>query len=527
MANCILHTDRTPLTNSLDLDVSTIIHCSNDAERLRQPPLEDDEGRHQERCNEKGTPVPDKVQEHLLATKFFVPSSPHALISRSHLDSLLHEGLRRQLTLVSAPAGFGKTTLLAHWVHSLPQEILENHRVAWVSLDEADKSAVRFWTYVLTALNKSEPGVATSALQLLQAPRVPALEVVLTALINVLSQATHSYVLILDDYYLVDNPAVHASLNYLVEHQPPQLHLIILTRTDPPLNLPRLRARGQLLEVRNEQLRCTAEEATAFLQEIMGIELPPEALQEMIARTEGWLVGLQLLGLSLQGRSNPYDLLPLLSGTHHYILDYLTEEVLRQQPAAVQRFLLHTSILERLSAPLCDVVTEQADSQQMLECLERANLFVLPLDEQRHWYRYHALFAEALRARLEREAGEIIPALDLRASQWFAEKGLMIEAVHHALQAKAWQRAADLIESCAQTLSWRQDEVPMFLRWLEFLPPEIVRVRLRLSLFYSEILLIVGQLKAIEPWLQAAEAVLTKLSPRESIEPALPVLLGT
>jgi len=216
-----------------------------------------------------------------------------------------------------------------------------------------------------------------------------------------------------------------------------------------------------------------------------------------------------------------------LSGTHHYILDYLTEEVLRQQPAAVQRFLLHTSILERLSAPLCDVVTEQADSQQMLECLERANLFVLPLDEQRHWYRYHALFAEALRARLEREAGEIIPALDLRASQWFAEKGLMIEAVHHALQAKAWQRAADLIESCAQTLSWRQDEVPMFLRWLEFLPPEIVRARLRLSLFYSEILLIVGQLKAIEPWLQAAEAVLTKVSPRESIEPALPVLLGT
>ena len=523
MANYMLTTDKSPLTTSLDLDASTAIRRSNGVERLHQPPLRDGEGRHQERCDEKELSVPDQVQAHLLATKFFVPASSRALISRPHLDNLLHKGIQRRLTLVSAPAGFGKTTLLANWVRSLQAGILENHRVAWVSLDEADKSAMRFWTYVFTALEKSEPGTASAALQMLQVQHTPPLEEVLTTFINVLSQTSNSYVLILDDFYLVDDPVVHASLNYLVEHQPPQLHLIISTRVDPLLNLPRLRARGHLLEVRAEHLRCTAEEVTSFLKEVMGIELAPESLNEMTSRTEGWLVGLQLLGLSLQGRSDPDDLHPLLGGTHRYILDYLTEEVLRQQPAAVQRFLLHTSLLERLSAPLCDVVAEQADSQQMLEYLERANLFLIPLDEQRRWYRYNALFAEALRARLEREASEIIPALDLRASQWFAERGLMIEAVQHALQAKAWQRAADLIESCAQSLPWRQDEVPVFLRWLELLPAEAVRSRPRLSLFYAEILLTTGQLEAIEPWLQASEAVLTSVSPVESIEPALHV----
>lgn len=474
-----------------------------------------------------GMPVPEQAQEQLVATKFFVPASSHALIPRPHLDRLIHEGMQRQLILVSAPAGFGKTTSVANWVRSLSQGTPENHenyRVAWVSLDDADGSAVRFWTCVFTALDKSEPGVATAALQLMQAPNMPALEEVLTTFINGLSQVAHSYVLILDDLHLVNDLVVQTTLRYLVEHQPPQLHLMMLTRLDPPLNLPRLRARGQLFEIRTDQLRCTTEEATAFLREIMGIELAPEALLETTNRTEGWLVGLQLLGLSLQGRSDPNDLLPFLNGTHHYILDYLTEEVLRQQPTAVQQFLLRTSFLEGLTASLCDAVVEQTGSQRVLEYLERANLFLKPLDEQRRWYCYHGLFAEALRARIERENGDAVPALHLRASHWFAEKGLMVEAVHHALQAKDWRRAADLIETCTQTLSWRQDEVPMFMRWLEFLPTEIVRSRPRLSLFYTEILLIAGQLKAIEPWLQAAEAVLAKGSSVESMDPALPVL---
>ncbi len=329
--------------------------------------------------------------------------------------------------------------------------------MAWVSLDAADNSALRFWTYVLTALDTCEPGLATPALQVLQAPGVPALEEVLTTIINGLSQATHSYVLILDDFALMNDPAVHASLQFLVAHQPPQLHLIILTRTDPPL--PRLRARGQVLEIRTEQLRCTAAEAAAFLQKVMGIELPPEALQEMITRTEGWLVGLQLLGLALQAHRDSHDLFPLLSGTHRYLLDYFSEEVLGQQPAAVQRFLLRTSILEQCSASLCDVVTEQTDSQQMLEHLEQANVFVIPLDEQRRCYRYHALFAQALRARLEQEDAELIPALDLRASQWYEQQGHLGQAVQHALQAKAWQGVADL-QPCTEPHHEQQDDQP-------------------------------------------------------------------
>jgi ATP/maltotriose-dependent transcriptional regulator MalT len=405
------------------------------------------------------TEVSTGLQEHVLATKFLVPASSHALIPRPRLESLLQEGLRRPLTLVSAPAGFGKTTLLAQWVHSVRQRTLETHRVAWVSLDAADNSALRFWTYVLTALDTCEPGLATPALQVLQAPGVPALEEVLTTIINDLSQGTHSYVLILDDFDLVNDPAVHASMQFLVAHQPSQLHLIILTRTDPPLTLPRLRARGQLLEIRTEQLRCTAEEAAAFLQQVMGLELPPEALQEMIARTEGWLVGLQLLGLAVQAHRDSHDAPPLLSGTHRYLLDYFSEEVLGQQPAAVQRFLLRTSILEQCSASLCDVVTEQTDSQQMLEHLEQANVFVIPLDEQRRCYRYHALFAQALRARLEQEDAELIPALHLRASQWYEQQGHMSQAVQHVLQAKARQGVADL-QPCTEPHLQQQDDQP-------------------------------------------------------------------
>ncbi|BCL83736.1 LuxR family transcriptional regulator [Ktedonobacteria bacterium brp13] len=460
----------------------------------------------------------DQAQKHLLETKFFVPTSLHTLLARPRLTSLLDEGIRRQLTLVSAPAGFGKTSLLAHWVHSLSQRTLENQKVAWVSLDVADKSAVQFWTYVLTALERSEPGIAISALQMVQNPHIPALEEILTTFINVLSQATNQYVLILDDYYLADEQAIHTSLNYLLEHQPPQLHLILLTRIDPPLNLSRLRVRGQMLEIRTDQLRCTTEEAAAFLKEIMGIKLAPEMLHEMIARTEGWLVGLQLLGLSLQTHPSPTDLLPHLDGSQRYLLDYLTEEVLRQQPAAVQQFLLRTSLLERLNASLCDAVIEHPGSQQMLEYLERANLFVVPLGEQRCWYRYHALFADALRARLEQDEEEDLPALHLRASQWYASRELLLEAIHHALQAHAWQRAAELIEPFTEVHLWKEyeeiwgdyEEIPLMLRWLRQIPVSMVQTRPRLALYYARNLFFAGHLREIEPWVQAAEATLLK-----------------
>jgi LuxR family maltose regulon positive regulatory protein len=294
------------------------------------------------------TPSSERLPEQLLATKLLVPAPAHPLIRRSRLETLLNEGTRHPLTLVSAPAGFGKTSLLEGWVQSLPQEHLQ---VAWVSLDGGDNDAVRFWTYVLTALDRCEPGISQHALTLLRTPQAPALEYVLTTLINAVLPSTNTQVLILDDYHVISEPAIHTSLDFLIEHQPSQLRLVLLSRSDPPLKLSRLRARGRLLEVRDDDLRCSMEEAMQFLGEVMGIRLPNDLLQQVMTRTEGWLVGLQLLGLSLRGHADPTDLLDALAGTERYILDYLTEEVLGQQPASIQEFLLRTSILDPLSGP--------------------------------------------------------------------------------------------------------------------------------------------------------------------------------
>ncbi|MFL5586413.1 MAG: LuxR family transcriptional regulator, partial [Ktedonobacteraceae bacterium] len=346
---------------------------------------------------------PTLFHDQLLATKFFVPSPSHPLIPRPHLTTLLNHGLRHKLTLISAPAGFGKTTLLSAWLQPFPQENPKAPHVAWVSLDEGDNEPVLFWLYALTALDARQPGLCTPLLAYLrthQAPKPP-LRSILQALINTLASCTAQFLLVLDDYHVITEPEIHHSLTYLVEHLPPQLHLILVTRADPPLPLSLLRARGEMLEVRTNQLRCTPEEVRAFFQVVMGMQLSRDLIQEVTARTEGWLVGLQLLGLSLQVHTAPTDLLEEVSGSQHYILDYLMEEVLRRLPSPVQTFLLRTSILERLSAPLCDAVLEQTDSRKMLEFLDRANVFVVPLDGQRRWYRYHALFAEALRARLE------------------------------------------------------------------------------------------------------------------------------
>ena len=445
------------------------------------------------------------MQDQVLATKFFLPTSPHALLPRQRLQTVLDEGLRHPLMLVSAPAGFGKTTLLASWAQSLQ----EGHpAVCWVSLDEGDNDPVRFWRYVLTALDRALPGLCTPLLTYLQSQPSPPFEYLLTVLINRLAERTDQVLLVLDDYHLVNAEVIHTALTHLVEHLPPQLHLILSTRADPPLSLARLRARGQVLEVRTDQLRSTLEEAAAFLEEVMDVQLPPDALEIVNARTEGWLVGLQLFGLSLRGRADPVAVLALLSGSQHYILDYLTEEVLRQQPASIQTFLLRTSVLEQLSAPLCDAVLGQSGSQQMLEQLERANLFVSSLDEHRRWYRYHALFAEALRSQLEQADGERVPTLHLRASQWYEQQGHTSEAVQHALQAKTWQRAADLIEPAANPLIWKRSELLMLRRWIEQIPPEVVRSRPRLCFVYAWVQFFLVSPAAAEPWMKAAEIAL-------------------
>ncbi len=458
-------------------------------------------------------PVQSQFIDQLLSTKFFVPVSSHALVSRPRLSTLLDEGLRRSLTLISAPAGFGKTTLLSAWVQTLPQETT---RVAWVSLDEQDNDPVRFWMYVFTALDRSQPGMFSEFVTYMRTQHSPHLPSALMAFINRLEEQPAPFLLVLDDYHLMTEDAIHRSLTYLVEHLPQQLRIILVTRVDPPLPLSRLRARSQLLEVRAEQLRCTVDETRAFLQKVMNIVLEDAAIQLITSRTEGWLAGMQLVGLSLHGRtthSSSVDLLEEVSGKQAHILDFLTEEVLRFQPGSIQTFLLRTSILSRLSAPLCDAVLQQQGSQQVLEFLERSNLFITALDRRRHWYHYHALFAEALCSRLEQTPGEEVDALYLRASQWYAEQGDTTEAVQYAINAGDWERAADLIELVAHTLIWRQGERTTVRRWLERFPPEVVRARPQLCFARASSLFLVAPPTSVEPWLDAAIAGLTKSPP--------------
>lgn len=453
------------------------------------------------------------LHDQLVATKFFVPSSSHPLIPRPHLTTLLLQGLRRKLTLISAPAGFGKTTLLSAWAQSFSQKSPEAPLVAWVSLDESDNESVLFWTYVLTALDNQQPGLCTPHLTYLQAQSTPKpLRYVLQALINTLATKTGQFFLILDDYHVITHPDIHQSLNYLVEHLPPQLHIMLATRADPPLSLSLLRARGEILEIRTNHLRCSPTEAMDFFKVVMGIQLPGNIVQEVTARTEGWLVGLQLLGLSLQGDTASDNLLIEVSGSQRYILDYLMEEVLRRQPQSVQTFLLRTSILERFSASLCDAVLEQTGSQEVIEFLEHSNVFVVPLDGQRHWYRYHALFAEALRSQLGKIEGEAVTDLHRRASHWFARQRYLNEAILHAISARDWLQATDLIEQEYTFTLWSSEHALM-RRWLEMLPLEVMRSRPRLCLMYARTLLMVAQYTTMESWLRDAERALRTTLP--------------
>ncbi len=454
--------------------------------------------------------------DQLLATKFFIPSSSHALIPRPRLIELLDMSLECPLTLVSAPPGFGKTTLLSTWVRSLPPE---RARIAWVSLDEGDNEPALFWMYVLTALDSQQPGLCTQLVTYLQTQQAPPLHSVLQALINRLAEQSEQMLLILDDYHFVTEEAIHTSLTYLVEHLPPHLHLILATRADPPLPISLLRARGHLLEVRTDQLRCNSDEVMAFLKKTASIQLSQDKVEEVATRTEGWLAGLQLLGLSLQGHADPGNLLEEVSGSQRYIFDYLIEEVFQGQSASVQTFLLYTSILKQLSAPLCDAILEQSGSQQALEQLERANLFVVSLDTQRHWYRYHALFAEALRHRLEQTQPAFVPILHHRASQWYAKLGHLNEAICHAITAQDWQWAADLIEQVYPRI-WGNSEHAMLRRWLEKLPAEVMRSRPRLCLAYAKTLFMVSSYTTIDRWLQDAETALRGTSPALTNETA-------
>jgi LuxR family transcriptional regulator, maltose regulon positive regulatory protein len=410
------------------------------------------------------------MQSALLSTKLYVPPAQPEVVPRPRLIERLNEGLARRLTLISAPAGFGKTTLLSQWLDRCRPAI------AYVSLDEGDNDLARFLSYVVAALGKADPRVGEAAVSALRVLPPQPVEAILTALINDAAEAERDSVLVLDDYHVVESPAVHKAVGYLLDHLPPRMHLVIATRADPPLPLARLRARGQLAELRAADLGFTLGETAEFLSQMPDLELSAEDVAALGARTEGWAVGLQLAALSMKGRQDQHGFIDAFSGSQEYVADYLADEVLGRQPESVRAFRLQTSILGRLTGPLCDAVTGQCEGQETLGQMVRANLFTVSLDGERRWYRYHRLFADLLRRRLEERQPDLVPELHRRASLWHETHGFPSEAVEHALLAGDPERATRLIEDTAEgTLS--RGEVATIRRWIESLPEELVRAR--------------------------------------------------
>jgi LuxR family maltose regulon positive regulatory protein len=445
----------------------------------------------------------------LLQTKLFVPPARAERVSRPRLAERLDAGSRGKLTLVSAPAGFGKTTLVGEWVGQLDRP------VAWLSLDESDNDPTRFLTYFVAALQTVQADIGKGALSALQSPQPPPVEAVLTGLINEISAIPNRIVFVLDDYHLVNAQSIHDALAFLLRRLPPQLHLIITTREDPPLQLARLRARGQLIELRATDLCFTSSEAVEFLNRVMGLDLSPQDVAALETRTEGWIAGLQLAAVSMQGRTDTSSFIESFTGSHRHVLDYLVEEVLEQQSESVQTFLLQTSILDRLTGPLCDAVrfgeaetrTGQDTGQAILEYLDQANLFVVPLDNERRWYRYHHLFADLLRQQMRQIDPEQVPNLHNLASAWYEAKGMLVDAFYHATAAGDIERAARLIEGEKLPVHLRSVVTPI-LAWLESLPKTMLDAYPSLWVERARMLLALGQTAAVEENLQAAEASL-------------------
>ena len=436
----------------------------------------------------------------LLSTKFSIPPLRTGLVSRPHLierteTDLLQDGVfGRRLTLISAPAGYGKTTLAIDWLQRL------NLPVAWLSLDEADNDPRRFITYVIAAMRNINENIGGTATAMLQSPQPPPDELMLTSLVNEISVVTQPFILALDDYHVIHTPTIHKQLAFLLEHQPNTLHLVITTREDPLLPVSRLRARNQVLEIRQDELRFTLEEIAKFLKNVMGLDLSHDEISALERRTEGWIAGLQLAALSMRGRDDLAGFIQAFTGSSRFILDYLIEEVFEGQTPDVKDFLLKTSILERLSAHLCDAVIERSVSREMLEALEQANLFIVPLDQSREWYRYHRLFADLLRHRLRTSS---IPESELHqeASQWYEQNSYPADAIQHALAAKDWERAGSLILSNNSEFL-KRGEVLTVIRWFQALPGEILLSNPNLCFDYCWPLLLAGKFDEARPLLE-------------------------
>lgn len=443
----------------------------------------------------------------LLSTKLFVPPMPTEMLRRPRLVDMLTAGMDRRLTLVSAPVGFGKTTLLSEWVGSTALS------VGWINLDEADNDPAAFWTYFIAALQTVNPRIGRVALSLLQSTQPPHIEAILANLINEItsdrsrrrSQAAPRYIVVLDDYHVIDSQPVHKGLGYLLDHLPRQLHIVVASRTDPRLHLARLRARGQLNELRTDDLRFTAPEVAALLNERMGLGLSAEDVAALEGRTEGWVASLRMAAISMQGMKDVSGFVKSFSGSHRHILDYLTEEVLRRQEPETQSFLMQTSILDRLTGSLCDALTGRQDGQATLENLEAANLFLMPLDQERRWYRYHLLFGDLLRKRLGALHPQSLPDLHHKACVWLEHAGLTAEAVQHALAAKDFDRAARLIERVTITMV-TEGKAQTLLSWLSGMPEQVVSARPWLCVWGVWASLLTGKLEQMEPFLKTAES---------------------
>ena len=444
----------------------------------------------------------------LLTTKLYMPARQPNAVPRARLIERLNEGLQRKLTLISAAAGFGKTTLVSEWAAA------GDWPVAWLSLDAGDSDVNRFLTYLIAALQTVSAEIGVGVQGALRSPQPPPAEAILTALLNDIASVPNSFILVLDDYHDVEGTAVDAALGFLIDHLPPQIHLVIASREDPHLPLARLRVRGQLTELRATNLRFTPAEAAEFLNRAMGLNLSDDNIAALETRTEGWIAGLQLAAISMQGHEDATGFIQSFTGSHRFVLDYLMEEVLRQQPEDIQNFLLNTSVLGRMCGPLCDAVVQNAarPGQDTLEYLEHANLFIVPLDNERRWYRYHHLFSELLRQRLHQSAGTDVADVHVRASDWFEREGLDLEAFQHAAAANDVERAERLINGKETQLHARGGALPV-LNWLHSLPPSVLDARPALWVTFASALSIIGKTSEVEEKLNAADSALQGMEP--------------
>jgi LuxR family maltose regulon positive regulatory protein len=449
------------------------------------------------------------VIDTLLRTKLFIPQVRPSLIPRPRLFEKLDSVLTSKMALVSAPAGYGKTTLVADWLNK-SQSAAHQPQICWLSLDQNDNDLVRFLTYVAGALAGNKSGDGQPVAEMMHSPQKPPVEAVVTALINDVAQGGEPLLLVLDDYHVIKSARVHEAVTFLLDHLPPQMHLIVISRADPPLPVARLRGQGQLLELRQNDLRFSAAEAASFLNQVMQLGLSAEDITRLNKRTEGWIAGLQMAAVSIQEREDSSNFIQEFTGSNRYILDYLLEEVLNRQPQSIQIFLLKTAVLHRFTAPLCqsllDDTSPAPNAQEILEQLDSANLFVVRLDDRRRWYRYHRLFADLLRQRLQQAYPQWVPILHRRACQWFREQNLLSEAFDHALAARDYASAVELVEQMAEGLL-RRSEISTLIGRVQALPPDWVHERPELSLYYAWAHLLNGSsLETVEVWLPQADS---------------------